>query len=95
MKVPTELVRQANPLLAAEQATNHGPTRALFDALRENGWGVKWWEGGTALLVHPRFGTLEVRLDPDNRDRVLAFLDGRQVPFRMAMEHARGEHVNA
>lgn len=87
----TDRVRVVNPLLAAEQDTQHGPTIALFAALRGDSWGVKWRSGGTAMLVHPRFGTLEVQVDESNTDRVIPFVDGRQVSMRIAMERARGE----
>jgi prophage DNA circulation protein len=87
----SDRARAVPPLLAAEQDTRHGPTRALFDALRENSWGVKWRSGGTAMLVHPRFGTLEVQVDETDTDRVIPFVEGRQVSMRVAMERARGE----
>lgn len=84
-------VRAASPLLAVEQDTQHGPTRTLLDALRENQWGVKWRQGGSAMLVHPTFGQLEVEVDSENTDRLTPFIDGQQVPMRMAMARAAGE----
>lgn len=84
-------VRIVNPLLAAEQSTDHGPTRALLDALRANGWGVKWRQGGSALLVHSTHGLLEVEIDESNLDRLVPFVDGRQVSYAMAMRRAVGE----
>lgn len=87
----SERVRAVTPLLAAEQDTQHGPTRALLDTLRENEWRVKWQQSGMAMLVHACFGSIEVVIDVSNPDRVTAFVDGRQVPMRVAMERARGE----
>jgi hypothetical protein len=84
-------VRAVAPLLAVEQDTKHGPTQALLDRLRLSEWGVKWRQGGNAMLVHPTFGTLEVEIDPDNTDRLRTFIDGRQVPHRVAMMRADGE----
>jgi hypothetical protein len=87
----SDRVRAVNPLLAAEQSTDHGPTRALLDALRENGWGVKWRQGGSALLVHPDHGTLEIELDESDLDRAVPFVDGRQVSYAYATRRAVGE----
>ena len=84
-------VRAVNPLLAAGQDTTHEPTRLLLDTLRENGWAVKSRNGGAALLIHPTAGTLEVELDPGNTERLHAFIDGRQVPMRVALLRAIGE----
>lgn len=89
---PTARVRAATPLLAVEQSTTHGPTRALLDALRRNGWRVLTRPGATsALLSHLTYGTIEVRVDPDDTERLTPFVDGRQVSFKYAMRHAIGE----
>lgn len=88
-------VRAVSPLLAVEQSTEHAPTRELLAELRRKGWGVKWKQGVNAMLVHPRFGSLEVEAERDTTgqltDRLLVYVDGRQVSRRMAMQRARGE----
>jgi hypothetical protein len=74
-----------------EQSTNHRPSKELLTALQANGWWVSGIDGPKALLTHPEFGTLHVELDPAGQDRVIPLIDGRQVPYRMAVAHARGE----
>jgi hypothetical protein len=75
----------------APSTSEHGPTQALLDALRENAWGVKWHSGGAAMLVHPERGNIEVEIDPNDVERLTVFIDGRQVSNRMAMERIRGD----
>lgn len=79
------------PTMLAPSITTHAPSQALLDTLRENGWGIKWKQGGSALLIHSAHGTLEVEVDESNLDRLVPFVDGRQVSYAYAMRHAVGE----
>lgn len=78
------------PMLAPQQQTGHGPTIELLAALRANDWRVKWHEGGRAALVHRDYGSMEVELAEEMPDRLRTFVDGRQVPHRIAMDRAEG-----
>ncbi len=79
-----------NTPTVVEQSTDHQPSRGLVTALQVNGWWVSGIDQGTALLTHPDLGTMHLQLDPADDDRVIPFIDGRQVSYRMATAHARG-----
>ena len=82
--------RAAAPLLALEQTTTHPLTLQLLDALRVEGWRVSGRDVGRAILTHPDRGSIEVQIDTANPDRLVPFIDGRQMPTRRAVDFASG-----
>lgn len=90
-KLTADRVRAVAPLLAVEQDTTHTPTVELLAALRTHGWRVTGKHQATAILFHPDFGAMQVSLTPGRDDQLSTYIDGRQVPHRVAMQRARGE----
>ena len=74
-----------------KSAPSLGPIQSLMDALQANGWKPRPIVNGAAVYFHPTYGTMEIRLDVNDTDRAVPFVDGRRVPFRHAMRLAVGE----
>jgi hypothetical protein len=84
-------VVDVNAAPLAESTTTHAPSQALLNVLRENSWKARPATAGAAMLFHPAFGSIEIRIDMDGSDRLIPLIDGRQVSFRYAMAHVVGE----